>query len=493
MLEEDLQKLVLEIQSRRCEGQGVEVKKALKDCPTSLYDTLSSFSNQNAGGIIVFGLDEDEDFAVKGVYDAQDLQHKVTEQCREMEPQVRALFTTTEIGGKVVVSAEIPPQDVFRRPVYYKGKGRLGGAFVRVGDADERMTEFEIYSYEAYHRHVKSDRRIIEEADISLWNRERVAEYVRLIKQDRPNLCGAVADADIPEKMGLVRGGHPSITGLMVFSTCPQVYLPQLCITAIVVPGMEKGGVDVDGVRFVNNRKITGAIPEMLDEAERFVLQNTKTAVSFDKAGRRTDRTEYPMRAVREAILNALIHRDYSEYSETSPIRLEIYSDRLEIANKGDIYGAVPVSALGHVEIGRRNAFLVDTLETIHQTENRNSGIMTMRAECRARNLPEPLFCCVHGEFKVIFKNSQPADRVAFDRSKAEESIIAYCELPRSREELAGFAGLNQNYVMATWVRPLVRAGRLLRTDPQNPKSPFQRFVRARDNSCEEREMRDAD
>lgn len=479
MLEKELEELIGKIQSRKCEGQTIEVKKAFSDCPGSLYDTLSSFSNQSEGGIIVFGLDEDEGFAVKGVYDAQDLQHKVTEQCREMEPQVRSLFTTAEVDGKVVVSAEIPPQDVLRRPVYYKGKGRLGGAFVRVGDADERMTEFEVYSYDAYHRHVKSDRRIIEEADLSLWNRERMVEYVRSVKLDRPNLSSAVADEDIPEKMGVVSKGHPSLAGLMVFSTCPQAYLPQLCITAVALSRLEKGAVDDSGVRFADNRKITGAIPEMLEDAVRFVFQNTKQSVSVDETGRRQDRSEYPMKAVREAILNALIHRDYSEYSETSPIRLEIYPDRLEVASKGGIYGAAPVSALGHVEIGTRNAFLVDVLEAVRGTENRNSGIATMRAECRARNLPEPVFRCVHDEFRVVFRNSQPADRVVFDRDRAEESFIAYCELPRSREELSAFAGLNQSYVMATWIRPLVREGKLLRTDPQSPKSPFQRFVRA--------------
>ena len=369
MQERDLEELVKKIQSRKCEGQEIEVKKAFKDCPTSLYDTLSSFSNQSTGGVIVFGLDEDDGFSVKGVYDAQDLQHKVTEQCREMEPQVRALFTTTEIDGKVVVAAEIPPQDVLYRPVYYKGKGRLGGSFVRVGDADERMTEFEIYSYEAYHRHIKNDRRIIEEADTSLWDNARMGEYINSIKVDRPNLCAAVSDESIPEKMGIVKAGHPSLAGLMVFSTYPQAYFPQLCITAVVIPGIIKGDADIDGTRFINSRKITGSIPEMLDEAERFVVQNTKTAVVIDENGQRNDRTEYPMRAVREAILNALIHRDYSPYSETSPIRLEIYADRMEIVSKGDIYGAVPVSALGRIEIGKRNAFLVDILEAIHKTE----------------------------------------------------------------------------------------------------------------------------
>ena len=478
MQESELKKLVQRICLRKSEGQTIELKKAQDGCPGRLYDSLSSFSNQSEGGVIVFGIDEKNDFAVCGGYDAQDLQHKVAEQCRDMEPQVRALFTSVEIEGKVVVSAEIPAVDVLRRPVYYKGKGRLGGSFVRVGDADELMSEFEIYGYEAYHRHEKNDRRIVEEADLSLWKEDRLAKYVAAIKKERPNLSALVSDAEIPEKMGLVKNGHPSLAALMTFSHCPQVVFPQLCVTAVVVPGRTKGESDADGARFTDNKKICGAIPEMLDEAEAFVARNTKSAVVFMKDGVRKTRTEYPMKAVREAILNALIHRDYSTYSETSPVRIEIYADRLEVISKGDIYGAVPVSALGRADIGKRNAFLVDTLEAIDKTENRNSGIATMRAECRAFNLPEPIFSCVHGEFRVVFKNAQPADEVRFDREHAEESILAFCELPRSREDLAAFADKHQNYVMSTWVRPLLEAGKLLRTDPQSPKSPFQRFVR---------------
>ena len=122
MQEEELVRLVRKIQHRHSEGQQIEVKKAAVGCPTSLYDTLSSFSNQDTGGTIVFGLDEASDFAVTGVYDAQDLQHRVTQQCREMEPVVRALFTSADCDGKIVVSAEIPPIESASRPAFYRGK-----------------------------------------------------------------------------------------------------------------------------------------------------------------------------------------------------------------------------------------------------------------------------------------------------------------------------------------------------------------------------------
>ena len=117
MQEEALRKLVDKIASEKCEGQEIEVKKASKGCPSHLYDTLSSFSNQNSGGIILFGLDEEAGFSVTGVYDVQDLQHRVTQQCGEMNPVVRALFTAVEIEGKMVVAAEIPPVNAPRMPI----------------------------------------------------------------------------------------------------------------------------------------------------------------------------------------------------------------------------------------------------------------------------------------------------------------------------------------------------------------------------------------
>ena len=479
MQECELVELVYKIRHEKCEGQRFEVKSASNGCPKRLYDTLSSFANQNTGGTIVFGIDEESGFAVSGVYDVQDLQHRVAQQCAEMSPVVRALFTSAEIDGKMVVSAEIPPAEPAQRPVFYRGRGRLGGSFVRVGDADEPMTEFEIYSYEAYRRHEYADRRIIDTADTSLFDSDRLATYIRTIKTDRPNLSAIVPDAEIPAKMGLEKDGHPSIVGLMVFSVCPQIALPQLCITAVVVPGESIGVAGQDGVRFAENRQITGAIPEMLDGAEAFVSRNAARANAFTKDGKRIDRREYPMIAVREAILNALVHRDYSPFTESCPIRIEMYPDRLEITNKGGLYGAAPLSALGRIDIGKRNPLLVDTLEHIGKTENRNSGIATMREECARAGLPPPEFSVVHGEFKVVFRNSRPEDNVVFDRRKAEETILAFCQTPRSREELAAFTGRTQPYTMHYLVRPLLDAKKLAMTNPAMPKDPAQRFVRA--------------
>lgn len=75
MLSGELEDLIRQIQSSKAEGQNLEVKAAREGCPSRLYDTLSAFSNQDGGGVLVFGLDESAGFGVVGVYDPQDLQH----------------------------------------------------------------------------------------------------------------------------------------------------------------------------------------------------------------------------------------------------------------------------------------------------------------------------------------------------------------------------------------------------------------------------------
>lgn len=89
---------------RRCETQRIEVKAARGGTPR-LYDTLSSFSNQADGGIVIFGIDEDAGYEVCGVFDPQRLQKDVAEQCKEMQPELHPSFATTVWKGSVLVGA----------------------------------------------------------------------------------------------------------------------------------------------------------------------------------------------------------------------------------------------------------------------------------------------------------------------------------------------------------------------------------------------------
>ena len=143
-----------------------------------------------------------------------------------MEPLVRALFTVCEINGKAVVSAEIPSVDVSLRPVFYKGSGRLKGSYIRIGDFDEHMSEYEIYSYEAFRKRIRDDLRVVENANFSLINEKRSKDYVEAIKAEINNLRNNVTDEQILELMGVLVDNKTTISGLMTFSLYPQAYFP---------------------------------------------------------------------------------------------------------------------------------------------------------------------------------------------------------------------------------------------------------------------------
>jgi len=478
MQEIDLIQLAEKTQRIRCETQVLEVKSAHEGCPTRLFGTLSGFSNQDEGGIILFGLDEEQGFALVGVYDAQDLQKKVAEQCKQMDPAVRPLFTVAEMDGKCIVSAEIPAVDISERPVYYRGVGRIKGSYVRIGESDEIMSEYEIYSYDAFRKRTQDDLRKVENVKLSLFNTERIGDYLTAVKSERRNLAESVSDDEIMELMGVTVDGTPTIAGVMSFSKYPQGYFPQLCITAVSLPGVEMGETGDDGERFIDNQRITGAIPDMIDSAMDFVRRNSRNKTIVDDDGKRRDKPEYPPKAIREAILNGLVHRDYSVHTQNVPVRIEMYRDRMEIISPGGLYGKITMDSLGKVHPETRNAVLANILELLDVTENRYSGIPTIRSECRKSGLPAPTFEVRRGEFKVTFKNNIYKAEIKHSLETLQNDLLKFCAEPRTRGEIVAFTGFSRTHAMKRIVQPLLDAGLLKMTLPDKPKSSFQTYVR---------------
>lgn len=475
MIEVELLELIEKVKAMKTEFQTVECKAANAGCPKRLYDTISAFSNQDSGGVILFGIDENKGYEAVGVYDAQDLQKKVTEQCKQMQPVVRPVFTAVRAGNGIVVSAEIPGIDVSERPCYYSGVGRIKGSFVRSGDSDEPMSDYEIYSYEAFRKKYQDDIRANEKADISSIDMKKLEAYVDVIKENNPKL------AQLPEKLvlqnlGMMIDGHPTLVCTLLFSIYPQMFFPQYTVNAMVVMGYEKGETAADGSRFIDNKRIEGTLPEMLEETMKFLGKNMKVRTIVDPVtGERADKTEYPVVALREAVLNALIHRDYSMHTEAMPIEVVMYKNRVEIRNPGGLYGRLTVDKLGKVQPDTRNPVLARAMETLGKTENRYSGIPTMILEMKKAGMRVPVFENLRSEFAVIFYNSLEKEKE--EPENEERDLLVFCREPRTRAEIAEYLGLNTVvYAVQNYVKPLIDSGELFMTIPEHPKSKNQRY-----------------
>ena len=446
MVEKELRDLIESIRIRGCEGQTIEVKAARQGCPERLYDTISAFSNQNSGGIFVFGLEEKNGFAKVGVYDAQDLERKVMEYCDQMTPIVRPQFTEVDEDGLTFVSAEIPPVDIAERPCFKTAKGRLHGSYIRIGDGDKPMTEYEVYSYEAFRKKYQDDIRPAERVSFQSLDMSKVKTYLERKTCARPNLAG-MSEAQQYELTGITRDGKITMAALLLFGLYPQAFYPQLSIIATCVPAEQMGVLDAEGNRFSDTKRIEGTLPDMLEGALTFVRANMRTATRIDKeTGERIDIPQYPMDAAREAILNALVHRDYSLHTEGMPIQLVMYSNRIEITNPGGLYGRLTLDQLGNAQPDTRNPVLVTVMETLGETENRYSGIPTIRFAMKNRNLPEPVFADRRSEFVVTLYNGEhgAAGSVGDEDVKQanvqdEKGLLKFCRTPRSRSEIIAY------------------------------------------------------
>ncbi len=469
MTSDELKGLVKDIIARQYESQNIELKKAKGGTPLSLYGTLSSFSNQKGGGIIIFGIDEKQGYTITGIDDVQLLQKKIIEQCDQMEPRVRPVFSYAEIDDKTIVSIEISECDIYEKPCYYKGKGKFHGSYIRVGESDQLMSDFEIYTYEVFKRNIQDEIRVIENATLEELDYDKLENYYVKLKESKPNL----AKLNIEEVLKLqnIVTTAPTLIGFMLFGKYPQTRFPQLGIIASVVAGNNMGEMTKDGIRFFDDKRIEGTIPEMLDAAINFVKRNMKKKIRFDKNSNRVEDTEYPILALREAILNALVHRDYSIYTENCPIQILMYSDRIEISNPGGLYGRTTIEQLGKMAVDIRNPYLASALEVLISSENRYSGIPTIRAEMNKHSLTPPVFESERGYFKTTLFNTSVVD------DDIKNQIIEFCKTPKSREEIAKKFNVDSiSYFITRYVWPLIASGRIRETLPDKPRSKFQKY-----------------
>ena len=431
-MKEEAIKAIEFLQKYKTETDQIEAKTALIDCPSKLYDTISAFSNKN-GGIILFGINEKKGFSVNGVYDANDLQTKITNLCSQsMEPVVRPEILTFEYEENTVVAVKINEIEQIKKPCFYKPYGLKKGAFIRIGDRDDLMTDYEIYAIQSYKDRIIEDKRPTKDAKIEDLNKELLEDYIDKVKVSRPNFSKFSFEKCLKLSNILDQNGKqyfPTLAGIMVFGEYPQSFYPQLFVACTVLPGKNLGETGSFNERFIDNQRIEGTIEEMFYKTMNFITRNMKTRVVIDSLGKRTDFPEYPVDALKEAIVNALVHRDYSLQTENAYISVMMFTDRIEITNPGILYGTNKIEKLGSLSsMEARNPNIVKILEEKHTIlENRHTGIPTIISEMRKAGLPAPEFIEERDCFKVILRNgfdTLTSDTVFYENEKSIKQLL---------------------------------------------------------------------
>jgi ATP-dependent DNA helicase RecG len=167
MTDEELRDILSELRSVRADGSAVEAKAAASGLPKSLRETLSAFSNSPGGGVVVLGVDERQEFAVTGITNPGKMQADFASMCNTMEPPVRANVDIQRVEGLDVLVAEIPELPPDAKPCYHVGAGLMNGAYIRSGDSDQRLTQYEVLMLRASAGRPREDLQPVPDGDMS--------------------------------------------------------------------------------------------------------------------------------------------------------------------------------------------------------------------------------------------------------------------------------------------------------------------------------------
>lgn len=179
---------------------------------------------------------------------------------------------------------------------------------------------------------------------------------------------------------------------VLFFSKNPERFIEQNCITCVRYQGTDKFNI-LDRIDLVD------CLPAMIDSAEAFVKKNTRIAskyIGFD----RIDKEEYPYTAIREAILNAVCHRNY--YFDTTHVFVNIFDDRIEVISPGGIPFGLTLKEVINKSFPR-NKLLLKLFKKTNEVERLGSGLSKMRKLMKEHGLKEPVFNAGKASFQVTF------------------------------------------------------------------------------------------
>lgn len=183
---------------------------------------------------------------------------------------------------------------------------------------------------------------------------------------------------------------RPTNAGLLFFGKNPSEFIPQNEIRIARFKGAARE-------TFIDSKNITGPFYKMLDEVELFFKRNTRLASKIVEF-KRVDIPEYPYEAIREAVINAIAHRDYA--NRWAPIMFSIFDDRVEISSPGGLLPGLNIKKLeGHH--AARNKVLCDIFHETRDMEKFGTGIAKMKRFMKEKGLAEPKFT-EEGDFFVV-------------------------------------------------------------------------------------------
>lgn len=468
-----LARIVEELRLTGTDGQEVEVKSGVgKD----VLETLSAFAN-TSGGTVIVGLSEAAGMTEVPGFDAKAARDQLESRLDQLTPIVRADVDIVAFEETSLVVAAVPellPRD---KPCYITARGQYQGSFIRVGDGDHKLANYEVDRLLEEHHQPTWDDQTVDGAVTDDLMPDVLGAFLDDQRARRPRTFAHGDDMAL-ERLRVAREGVPTLSALLAMGEYPQEFFPRLTVSFSHFPGTSKGDV-IQGLRLLDSQTLAGPIPELVEQTVALVGRSMATGAYVEGAYRR-ELPDYPLAAVREAVVNALMHRDYSPLARGTQVQVNMFVDRLEVVNPGGLYGTVTKRTLGQAGLSStRNQRLSSLLEHVKLpggglvAENRGTGIAVMREALREALMPPIEIRDDLTSFTVTFRRRRVV--VEEGRGTARDRVVAVLASRESAStaELCRETGLSRTAIQRA-VNQLIDDGELEPIAP--PRSPRQRY-----------------
>ena len=366
------------------ESEKLELKTSLSE-KEEILETISAFSNKR-GGKIFIGVEPSG--KITGITIGKNTIENLAGDIKQnTDPKVFPNISVQKLDSKEIIVVDVAEYPI--KPVFVKDK-----VFIRVGKSNQRASAEKIRSFidDQRTRHWDSETDRVKLSEIST---QKVKTFVRRYEEERyTSLEGSKSTESILKKLKLLKGKKPSNAAVLLFSKEPQSHF----YNSLVRCAKFKGNEAID---FQDMQDIEGTLIEQVPAVLAFIRKHLNIAASIKGKPERENIWEIPHDALREAVINAICHRDYES---TANVQIRVFDNRLEIWNPGLLPDNISIEELKkeHPSVPR-NELIARCFYMIKFIEQWGTGTNRIVRLCKEAGIKEPVFKEAGGSFIVSF------------------------------------------------------------------------------------------
>ena len=334
-----------------CESETLELKRSTSELKEAVI-SIAAMLNKHRRGEVYFGIRKDGMIMGQHVTDKtiRDISQSIS---NHVEPRIFPNVSKLEIEDKVCIAVKFEGQEI---PYFAYGR-----AYIRVGDEDRLLSSKEIENLIlAKNRdNLRWETRICERATIKDISPEKLKDFLRLSGLRYDNLMNTLA------KLNMISGEIPLNAAVILFGKKPERFFPNARLRCATF-GSVNTSVTID------MKDYEGDLFTLIQKAEEYIMGHINIGMRLDGL-RRVDVPEIDGDALREAVINAFCHRDYSEYDS---VNIAVFRDRVEVRSPGGLFGGLTIEQIVKENISRRrNELIADIFHRVHFVEKWGRGI----------------------------------------------------------------------------------------------------------------------